>query len=94
MPHKKEFAPNAKYFKLIDWLLVQRLIDERLSGVEIAKRIGIHPNTLYMRVRKEHGWLLTHWMWKRRFVQRGLDFEIRGKKFNYQDPHPHIQTLK
>lgn len=93
MPHKKEFTPNARYFKPIDWLLVQRSIDERLSRIEIAKRIGIHPNTLYIRVKKEHGWLLAHWMHKRRLMESGLDFGIRGLKIHY-DPYPQIQTLK
>jgi|GEM_PF-6108246 len=68
MPYKKGLSPNAKYFKPIDWLQVQQLIDEGLSEIKIAKKIDIHPNSLYHRVMKEHGWYLTHWMHKRRIV--------------------------
>ena len=84
MPYKKGFDLNARYFKSINWVLVQELIDEGLSGIEIAKKIGVHPNSLYHRVMKEHGWYLTHWMYKRRLVRLGLKY----------DPYPQIQTLK
>ncbi len=93
MPYKNEFSPNAKYFKPIDWLQVQHWTDEGLTGIEIAKRIGVHPNCFYKRVYKEHGWYWTHWKYKRYLVRRGLDFEIRGVRFHH-DPYPHIQTLK
>ncbi len=93
MPHKKGFTPNARYFKPIDWLLVQQLIDDRLSGIEIAKKIGIHPNTLYHRVQKELDWRLDQWMHKRSLMQREIDPRCRAIKAKY-DPYPQIQTLK
>ena len=83
MPYKKVFSPNGKYFKPIDWILVQQLIDDGLTGLEIAKRIGIHSNCLYQRVFKEHGWHLCHWKHKRCLVLSGRDY----------DPYPHIKTL-
>lgn len=84
MPYKRVFTPQGRYFKAIDWLLVQQLIDEGLSGIEIAKRLGIHPNSLYHRVFKEHGWYLTHWMHKRRLVAIGSSY----------NPYPEIKVLE
>jgi hypothetical protein len=84
MPYKKGFSPNARYFKPIDWLLVQQLIDEGLSGIEIAKIISVHPNSLYHRVLKEHGWHLCHWMHKRRLALSGNDYDL----------YPQIKTMK
>jgi hypothetical protein len=84
MPYKKIFTPNGKYFKQIDWLLVQKLIDEGLSGIEIAQRVGVCAKSLYARVMKEHGWYLCHWQYKRRLLAIGSDY----------DPYPNIKNLE
>ena len=39
---------------IIDWKAVDRLLQAGCTGVQIAARQGIHPNTLYERCSQEH----------------------------------------
>jgi AraC-like DNA-binding protein len=39
----------------IDWAIVDEMLRNQCSGVEIAARFGISPDTLYKRVEKEFG---------------------------------------
>ncbi|MBF8263243.1 MAG: hypothetical protein HW387_908 [Parachlamydiales bacterium] len=39
--------------KPIDWAVVDRLLKCGSTGVEVAARLGIHPDTLYERTEKE-----------------------------------------
>jgi hypothetical protein len=39
--------------KEIDWDVVDELLEAGCSGVEIAARFGMHPNTLYLKVEEE-----------------------------------------
>jgi len=39
----------------IDWNIVDKLLRKRVSGVNVAARLGIHENTLYQRCKKDLG---------------------------------------
>lgn len=39
----------------IDWVAVDKMLRCGSTGVEVAARLGVHPNTLYERTSKEKG---------------------------------------
>ena len=45
----------TKAVKPINWKVAEAMLGKGCSGVEIAARFGINPNTLYERCEKEHG---------------------------------------
>ena len=62
----------------IDWNVVNNLLKAGCSGVEIAGRIGILPNTLYDRCEKDNGIVFSSY--SQQFYAKG-DSIIREKQF-------------
>ena len=44
----------ARPEKKIDWKVVQQMMEAQCLGTEIAAFFGMHPDTFYKRVEKEH----------------------------------------
>jgi len=57
MPRRKKENPKpvGNPQKEIDWKIVDNLLIAGCTGVEIAERLGIHPDTLYQRCTMEKG---------------------------------------
>jgi hypothetical protein len=45
--------PSGRKEAIIDWNLVDHLLEAGCTGTEVASRIGIHPETLYRHCKKE-----------------------------------------
>lgn len=62
----------------IDWKIVESLIQCQCTGAQIAAHFGLHPETLYDRVKKEFGIHYTDYSYK--FKEKGLN-SLKAKQY-------------
>ena len=71
---------------LIDWTTATALLQAGCTGVQIASRFGIHPNTLYERCKKEHNCEFSEYSQQKRehgetlLLQKQFDAAMKGDK--------------
>ena len=64
--------------KDIDWKIVDAMLEADCEGTEVAARIGIHPDTLYLRCQKEKGMGFSEYLREKKANGNSL---IKEKQF-------------
>ena len=64
----------------IDWDLVEKMAKRHCDGVQIAARLGIHPETLYGRVSEKFKVGFSEWMSTKKADGKSVLIEEQWKK--------------
>jgi hypothetical protein len=78
VPKEKKRAPNRPLLK-IDWKVVDQMLEAHCLGTEIAARIGVSADTLYMRCLKENNSTFSEYSQRKKASGKSL---LRLKQYN------------